>query len=90
MTRIIVEQDRPIQGQAAPSIATPVHSTIPAVAASVAALCMYCSKTRLVRDLLPGYSHTWQPGENRGHESTLAGSFYDAQARPSSAVALGS
>jgi hypothetical protein len=83
MTRLVVEQ-----GQAARSIATPVRSGKPAVAASVRAF-NQCAKERLGRDLLAGICRAWQPSEDQGHQSPLAGTFCSAPAFPSSDVALG-
>ena len=83
MTRLVIEQ-----GQAARSIATPVRSGKPAVAASVHAF-NPCAKGRLGRDLLSGICRLWQPREDHGHESPLAGTFYSVPALPSSDVALG-
>ena len=83
MTHLVIEQ-----GQAARSIATPVRSGKLAVAASVRAF-NQCAKGRLGRDLLSGICRLWQPSEDHGHESPLAGTFYSVPALPSSAVALG-
>ena len=83
MTRLVIEQ-----GQAARSIATPVRSGKPAVAASVRTF-NQCAKGRLSRDLLSGIGRSWQPGADQGHESPLAGTFYSVPALPSSDVALG-
>ena len=83
MTRLVIEQ-----GQAARSIATPVHGGQPAVAVSVRAF-NQCAKGRLGRDLLSGICRSWQPSEDQGHESPLAGTFYSVPALPSSDVALG-
>ena len=83
MTRLVIEQ-----GQAARSIATPVRSGKPAVAASVRAF-NQCAKGRLGRDLLSGICRVWQPSADQGHESPLAGTLYSAPALPSSDVALG-
>ena len=83
MTRLVIEQ-----GQAARSIAAPVHSGKPAVAASVRAFNQR-GKGRLGRDLLSGICRSWQPREDHGHESPLAGTFYSVPALPSSDVALG-
>jgi hypothetical protein len=83
MTHLVVEQ-----GQAARSIATPVRSGKPAVAASVRAF-NQCAKGRLGRDLLSGICQLWQPSADQGHESPLAGTFYSVPALPSSVVALG-
>ena len=83
MTRLVIEQ-----GQAARSIATPVRSGQPAVAASVRAFNQR-GKGRLGRDLLSGICPLWQPREDHGHESPLAGTFYSVPALPSSDVALG-
>ena len=78
MTRLVIEQ-----GQAARSIAMPVRSGKPAVAASVRAF-NHCGKGRLGRGLLSGICRLWQPSEDQGHPSPLAGTFYSAPARPSS------
>jgi hypothetical protein len=83
MTRLVIEQ-----GQAARSIATPVRSGKPAVAASVRAF-NQCAKGRLGRGLLSGICRVWQPREDHGHESPLAGTFYSVPPLPSSDVALG-
>jgi hypothetical protein len=83
MTRLVIEQ-----GQAVRSIATPVRSGKPAVAASVRAF-NQCAKGRLGRDLLSGMCRLWLPSEVQGHESPLAGTFYSVPAFPSSDVALG-
>jgi hypothetical protein len=83
MTRLVIEQ-----GQAARSIATPVRSGKPAVAASVRAF-NQCAKGRLGRDLVCGICRAWQPSPDQGHKSPLAGTFYSAPALPSSDVALG-
>ena len=83
MTRLVIEQ-----GQAARSIATPVRSGRPAVAASIRAF-NQCAKGRLGRDLLSGMCRSWQPRADQGYESPLAGTFYSAPAFPSSDVALG-
>ena len=83
MTRLVIEQ-----GQAARSIAMPVRSGRPAVAASVRAF-NQCGKGRLGRDLLSGICRLWQPSDGQGHESPLAGAFYSVPALPSSDVALG-
>ena len=83
MTRLVIEQ-----GQAARSIATPVRSGKPAVAASVRAF-NQCAKGRLGQGLLSGICRAWQPSADQGHESPLAGTFYRVPALPSSAVALG-
>jgi hypothetical protein len=83
MTRLVIEQ-----GQAAQSIATPVRSGKPAVAASVRAF-NQCAKGRLGRDLLFGICRSWQPGADQDQKSPLAGTFYSAPAFPSSDVALG-
>ena len=83
MTRLVIEQ-----GQAARSIATPVRSGRPAVAASVRAFNQR-GKGRLGRGLLSGICRLWQPSEDKGHEPPLAGTFYSAPALPSSDVALG-
>jgi hypothetical protein len=83
MTRLVIEQ-----GQAARSIATPVRSGKPAVAASVRAFNQR-GKGRLGRDLLSGICRLWQPREDHGHESPLAGTFYSVPTLPTSVVALG-
>ena len=83
MTRLVIEQ-----GQAARSIATPVRSGKPAVAASVHAFNQR-GKGRLGRDLLSGICRVWQPREDHGHESPLAGTFYSVPTLSSSDVALG-
>ena len=83
MTRLVIEQ-----GQAARSIATPVRSGRPAVAASVRTFNQR-AKGRRGRDLLSGKCRLWQPSEDQGHESPLAGTFYGVPALPSSDVALG-
>ena len=83
MTRLVIEQ-----GQAARSIATPVRSGKPAVAASVRAF-NQCAKGRLGRDLLSGICRLWQPSEDHGYESPLAGTFYSVPTLSSSDVALG-
>ena len=83
MTHLVIEQ-----GQAARSIATPVRSGKLAVAASVRAF-NQCGKGRLGRGLLFGIGRSWQPSEDQGHESPLAGAFYSVPAIPSSDVALG-
>jgi hypothetical protein len=83
MTGLVIEQ-----GQAARSIATPVRGGKPAVAASVRAF-NQCAKGRLGLDLLSGICRPWQPSEDQGHESPLAGTFYSVPALPSSDVALG-
>ena len=83
MTRLVIEQ-----GQAAWSIATPVRSGRPAVAASVRAF-NQCGKGRLDQGLLSGICRPWQPSEDQGHESPLAGAFYSVPALPSTDVALG-
>jgi len=83
MTRLVIEQ-----GQAARSIATPVRSGKPAVATSVRAF-NQCAKGRLGWGLLSGICRSWQPSEDQGHESPLAGTFYSVPALPSSVVALG-
>jgi hypothetical protein len=83
MTRLVIEQ-----GQAAPSIVRPVRSGRPAVTASVRAF-NQCGKGRLGRGLLSGIGRLWQPSEDQGHKSPLAGAFYSVPALPSSDVALG-
>ena len=83
MTRLVIEQ-----GQATRSIAMPVRSGKPAVAASVRAF-NQCGKGRLGRGLLSGISRSWQSSADQGHESPLAGTFYSAPALPSSDVAPG-
>ena len=83
MTRLVIEQ-----GQVAQSIATPVRSGRPAVAASVRAVNQR-GKGRLSRGLLSGISRSWQSSADQGHESPLAGAFYSVPALPSSDVALG-
>jgi hypothetical protein len=83
MTRLVIEQ-----GQAARSIATPVRSGKPAVAASVRAFNQR-GKGRLGRDLLSGMCRLWQPSEDHGYESPLAGTFYSVPTLSSSDVALG-
>ena len=81
MTCLVIEQ-----GQAARSIATSVRSGKPAVAAPVRAFNQR-GKGRLGRDLLSGICRLWQPSEDHGHESPLAGTFYSVPALPSSDVA---
>ena len=83
MTRLVIEQ-----GQAARSIATPVRSGKPAVAASVRAFNQR-GKGRLGRGLLSGICRLWQPSADQGHELPWAGTFYSVPALPSSDVALG-
>ena len=83
MTRLVIEQ-----GQAARSIATPVRSGKPAVAASVRAFNQR-GKGRLGRGLLSGTCRLWQPSEDHGYESPLAGTFYSVPTLSSSDVALG-
>jgi len=83
MTHLVIEQ-----GPAARSIATPVRRGRPAVAASVHAFDQR-AKGRLGRDLLSGICRSWQPSEDQGHESPLAGAFYSVPALPSSVVAPG-
>ena len=83
MTGLVIEQ-----GQAARSIATPVRSGKPAVAASVRAF-NQCGKGRLGRGLLSGICRLWQPSEDHGPELPVAGTFYSVPTLPSSDVALG-
>ena len=82
MTRLVSEQ-----GRMAPSIATPARGGMPAVAAFVHAF-NQCGMRR--RGLDPrGIGRLWQPREDQGHLSPLAGTRYSVPAKPSPDAALG-
>ena len=84
MTRLVIEQ-----GPMAASRVALVHGGKPAVAASVHALDNRCGTGRRVRVLPRGIRRSWQPTEDQGHTSPLAGAFYSVPAKPSSDLALG-
>ena len=85
MTRLVIEQ-----GPMAPSMATPARGGKPAVAASVRAF-NQCRAGRRGPDLRAGIGRSWQPSEDQGHQSPLAGArfSYRVPAKPSSELALG-